>query len=305
MSEIDEMLSPPATNQGPNGPGWGPDYDDDGKEYGTDSYSLEVMEQPQSPVDKEDYDTELYAGSLEDYPNPEGTIEEELDTVSEKYEIPDYFDDVWIGDLGEDAVAAGAHVPSTYSFEEIDGAYDSLEYDEMVVGEDGELYGMDVYSWETHFIADENDYLTKSPEERELVNFHELSHASQYNGNWGSDLQGPLDLDPETERYLNQFGKDTPTPILEGYTQMMSEAAVENGRELGKGYYEAEKRLAEMDLWNKGLVDQPGNLRGQDPGRTQEYTYIQPVFRIVFELSDNLFDLDDDLGTDSYLPGFR
>ncbi|MFB6209120.1 MAG: hypothetical protein ABEJ56_03190 [Candidatus Nanohaloarchaea archaeon] len=143
----------------------------------------------QAPLEQ-DYEAgnELYAGSLEDYPDPEAAIGEELDSIADKYDLPDYFDEVEVMNLeslpgaNEGAVAATAHLPSLYSLEPIYDIWDTPEYDELVVGEDGEVYGLNIWDYDTVFLADEQKYLDAEPEEREMIDFHEHQHAIQYNG---------------------------------------------------------------------------------------------------------------------------
>lgn len=191
--------------------------------------------------------------------NPEidyDKLEEEVAETAEKYDLPNYFDEVEVADL-DGAVAAAGHKPSKYIADPVEDLDDLFEYDNFTIDNNGHLYGVDVLEWDTYFLADEENYFSKSPEEREMVNFHEHQHAIQYNSDWGSELDHLLNLDPEQIEYLDSIDKQTSDFITEGATQMVTESVIPEGKRLGQGYYEAEKNLVEMDMWKRGLTSRP------------------------------------------------
>lgn len=183
-------------------------------------------------------------------------LEEEVAETAEKYDIPNYFDGVEVADL-DGAVAAAGHRPSAYLADPVESLTDLLEHDSFTMDKSGQLYGVDVLEWDTYFLADRENYFSKSPEEKEMVNFHEHQHAIQYNSDWGSELDHLLNLEPEQIEYLDSIDKHTSDFITEGATQMVTESIIPEGEKLGRGYYEAEKNLVEMNMWNRGLTSNP------------------------------------------------
>jgi hypothetical protein len=171
--------------------------------------------------------------------------------------------------LGQDAVAATAKVQEP-ELEEIESYEDYLEAERVTADPVGNLYAVTPKE-KTGFIKNTELYRHLDYETGEHVNLHETHHFIQYDEErlWGDVLDEEYDLSNEMREELNQVDQlmtlaEHPaynklvneaevTAVVEGYTQLITEAMQENGEQIGKPFYPQYTQIAENTLEHKGL----------------------------------------------------
>ncbi|MFB6116403.1 MAG: hypothetical protein ABEK10_02715 [Candidatus Nanosalina sp.] len=167
-------------------------------------------------------------------------LEGELDFEAEEY-------------LDGGAVAATTKIPGI-TVEEVETYEDLKKHESAMVDADGNIYGVDR---DDHigYIADSEKIPELDPQTQEMVDVHELNHVDQYDDEllWGEVLDKEYDLSDEMRFQLNYVDQiidvaEDPvlgnlindaevTALVEGYTQRVTEAMVEDGEEIGEDFY--------------------------------------------------------------------
>jgi hypothetical protein len=186
----------------------------------------------------------------------EDQIESDLDEIAEETGMPNYFDEVYIDDLEGGAVAATTLKPE-YDMDEITdfdpykddwSDLDFKDYEIMIENGDGDLYGLTLEEFNTVFIADAENYTQIDDKSRYLADLHEMMHGSQFNGNWGEDVQKAEEISDEMRDYLNHVAEMSYEEFLEGNTEAVTEAMVPNGKNIGKPFYPGLTEAAEQEM---------------------------------------------------------
>ena len=202
------------------------------------------MAEPESPDLEEEEDGYTDGTGFERYP--------EVEKAAEEYGIDEAYDLAFEQDLPDGAVAATAKIPGV-RVEEIEEYEDLLNYEEIAVDEDGDVYGLERDEL-IGFIADSEVYSDLDYIEREHVNLHELNHLEQFtDGLWGDSLDEEYNLSDSMRQQLNYVDRlqevsEDPilgsfiddgvvTALVEGYTQRVTEAIQPEGEEIGEDFY--------------------------------------------------------------------
>lgn len=182
-------------------------------------------------------------------------IENDLDAIYDEENIPNYFNEVRIDNLEDGAIAATTLEPD-YDIDEItdfdpyEDDWKDLDFEnyEVLIKNDEDIYGLTLEDFNTVFIADAQNYAQLDDRSRYLANLHEMMHGSQFNGNWGDDVQQAEGISDEMRDYLNKVADMSYEEFLEGTTEAISEAMIPNGRNIGRPFYQDLTEIAEEEL---------------------------------------------------------
>jgi len=193
-----------------------------------------------------------------------GTAEEHfprLENTAEKYGLDGDYDFATEDNLNGGAVAATAKVPGL-SFEKVENYEDLKDFGMATVDDEGQIYGVEKDE-KIGFIADSEIYPDLDEDTAEHVDLHEIQHLQQYEEDklWGDALKHEYNLSDEMTFQLNYIDQlmdvaEDPllgnlvddakvTALVEGYTQRVTEAMQDNGKEIGENFYPGYTELAD------------------------------------------------------------
>lgn len=226
-------------------------------------------------------------------------IENDLDEISEETGMPNYFDDVYVDDLEEGAVAATTLQPK-YNVDEINGFdpyeddWDELDFEnyEVIIQEEEDLYGLTLEDFNTAFIADAKNYTQIDNKSRYLADLHEMMHGSQFNGNWGEDVQNAENVSNELRDYLNTVAEMSYEEFVEGNTELVTEAMVPNGKNIGRPFYPDLTEAAEDEMKSYfDLEEEFDHYEQEFLGEDNTVRVSNPIKEYVDDLMDNISEV--------------
>ena len=189
------------------------------------------------------------------------------DEVSEEYGLDVDWDWITRDYLEDGTVAATAKTPQ---IEKIDDFNNFLEYDDVRIGSDGELYGLTGES-DIGLVLDAGIYPELDSDISEHALLHESQHFIQYDGDqlWGEALDEEYNLSKGLVEQLNYVDNlmtisEHPvyqhlindaevTALVEGYTERVTQAMQDDGEKIGKGFYPGYTQLADNIMENNGV----------------------------------------------------
>jgi hypothetical protein len=226
-----------------------------------------------------------------------GEIENDLNEISEETGVPNYFDEVYVDDLEGDAVAATTLQPE-YDIDEITGFdpyeddWEDLDFEnyEVIIQDEENLYGLTLEEFNTVFIADAQNYTQIDDKSRYLADLHEMMHGSQFNGNWGEDVQDAENISDEMRDYLNNVAEMSYEEFVEGNTELVTEAMVPNGKCIGQPFYPGLTEAAEDEMESYFDLEEEFDHYEQDDFLGEDYSVkiSNPVTDYVDNLMDNM-----------------
>ena len=190
-------------------------------------------------------------------------IELDLEQISEETGIPNYFDKIITTSLDGGEVAATTLEPQ-YDIDEItdfdpyNDDWDDLDFEnyEVLIKNGRGVYGLTLEEFHTVFIADAENYAQIDDKSRYLADLHEMMHGSQFEGNWGEDIQEAEGVSDEMREYLDYVANMSYEEFLEGNTEAVTEAMIPNGKYIGRPFYPELTDLAEDELESQFELDE-------------------------------------------------